>query len=92
MGGQAQHLNPPKMTFERYPSPNSGMMMTLISCSTLCMGIRANSKVRGENLKLRPQRSIIVILGLEKQLKLQHSTSQGYRFLLCGAKGAIGIF
>ena len=80
------------MIFERYPSPNSGMMMTLRSCSTLCMGLGAKRKARGENLKLRTSRKLLVILGLEKQLKLQHNTSKRYRFLFSGAKGAMAIF
>ena len=56
------------------------------------MGLGVESKIGGEILKLRQKRKLIVIYGLEKQLKLQHSTSQGYRFQLSGAKGAIEIF
>ena len=56
------------------------------------MGLGSKRKVGGENLKLRPSRKILVILGLEKQLKIQHHTSERYRFLLSGAKGAIVIF
>ena len=56
------------------------------------MGLGAKRKVGGENLKLKPSRKLLVILGLEKQLKLQHNASKRYRFLLSGAKGAIVIF
>ena len=55
------------------------------------MGLGSKRKVGGENLKLRPSRKILVLLGLEKQLKIQHITSQGHHFLLSGVKGSIGI-